>query len=560
MLHTLSGLKEDNKSMILQCYKDLFHVYKEEVRNYPKALEYALKKLKIQEEFGDKDGMANSTIDIGNCYGMMDDYPKAQGYFLKALDLFDKLGNPHPERDLIISSNVAVIYQRMNNYQKTIEYTEKAKRKAEKMRDSGTIANMNGNMSLVYTKLKNYPLAIQYGRQSLELANRVKDSDLIATAMYEIGNALLLMAEDSSGLNFGKNKTSKTDPSIPENKTKCIYLSLDYLKQALQLKDKIEDATILISIYNDLSRAYKLNGDYKISLEIYQKYIDYRDSAYSSENAKKMVQTQMQNDFDKKEVIAKNEQDKKETRQRIIRNSIAGGLAGALIFLFVVYRQRNKIKKEKQRSEELLLNILPEEVAEELKAKGSADAKLMDQVTVLFTDFKGFTELSEKMSPKDLVAEINECFSAFDMIMEKYGIEKIKTIGDAYMAAGGLPTANKTHPEDVVNAALEIQEYMLQHKLKREAQNKLFFEIRIGINTGPVVAGIVGVKKFQYDIWGDTVNTASRMESSGEAGKVNISGTTYELVKDKFICTHRGKIQAKGKGEVDMYFVEGVKS
>lgn len=214
------------------------------------------------------------------------------------------------------------------------------------------------------------------------------------------------------------------------------------------------------------------------------------------------------------------------------------------------------ISKEKERSEELLLNILPAEIAEELKDTGASKAKSYDEVTVMFTDFKGFTQLSEKLSPKELVAEINECFSAFDHIMHKYGVEKIKTIGDAYMAAGGLPTANSTHPYDVVNAAIVVQQFMQEHKVIKEAAGKLFFEIRIGVHTGPVVAGIVGVKKFAYDIWGDTVNTASRMESSGEVGKVNISGTTYDLVKDKFICTHRGKVIAKGKGEIDMYFVE----
>ncbi len=174
----------------------------------------------------------------------------------------------------------------------------------------------------------------------------------------------------------------------------------------------------------------------------------------------------------------------------------------------------------------------------------------------MFTDFKGFTQLSEKLTPKELVAEINECFSAFDHIMQKHGVEKIKTIGDAYMAAGGLPTPNKTHPIDVVKAALDIQKFMLELKEKKQAEGKLFFEIRIGVHTGPVVAGIVGVKKFAYDIWGDTVNTASRMESSGEVGKVNISGATYELVKNNYQCNHRGKITAKGKGEIDMYFVE----
>jgi class 3 adenylate cyclase len=235
-----------------------------------------------------------------------------------------------------------------------------------------------------------------------------------------------------------------------------------------------------------------------------------------------------------------------------------GGFAVVLLFAGVFFTQRNKIKKGKKLSDELLLNILPEKIAEELKEKGSAEAQLIDEVTVLFTDFKGFTQLSEKLSPKELVAEINECFSAFDYIMEKHGVEKIKTIGDAYMAAGGLPTANTTHAIDVVNAAIAIQQFMQEHKEKKLLANELFFEIRIGVHTGPVVAGIVGVKKFAYDIWGDTVNTASRMESSGEVGKVNISGTTYELVKDKFNCEYRGKVQAKGKGEIDMYFVSKI--
>jgi class 3 adenylate cyclase len=162
------------------------------------------------------------------------------------------------------------------------------------------------------------------------------------------------------------------------------------------------------------------------------------------------------------------------------------------------------------------------------------------------------------MSPKELVFVINEYFSAFDHIMVKYGVEKIKTIGDAYMAVGGLPVVNGTHAMDVISAAIEIQQFMAEQKSRKEAKNELFFDIRIGIHTGPVVAGIVGVKKFAYDIWGDTVNTASRMESNGEVGKINISQTTYTLVKDKFNCVERGKIQVKGKGEVEMYFVDSL--
>jgi len=222
----------------------------------------------------------------------------------------------------------------------------------------------------------------------------------------------------------------------------------------------------------------------------------------------------------------------------------------------VVEEQKKVLEAEKKKSDDLLLNILPAEVAEELKAKGTTTAKDFSEVTVLFTDFKNFTLMSEKLSAQELVNQINYCYSAFDNIITKHGIEKIKTIGDSYMCAGGLPVANTTNAEDTVSAALEIRDFMLAEKQKRESEGKPFFEIRIGCNTGSVVAGIVGIKKFAYDIWGDTVNIASRMESSGEPGKVNISGSTYELVKDKFKCEHRGEIEAKNKGMIDMYFVE----
>ena len=174
----------------------------------------------------------------------------------------------------------------------------------------------------------------------------------------------------------------------------------------------------------------------------------------------------------------------------------------------------------------------------------------------MFTDFKNFTQASERLSPEELVKEINYCYCAFDKIIAKHKIEKIKTIGDSYMAAGGLPVENNSNPLDTVNAAIEIQSFMRHLKIQRDKENKTCFELRIGIHTGPVVAGIVGIKKFAYDIWGDTVNVASRMENSGEVGRVNISGTTYQFVKDKFDCEYRGKIEAKNKGMIDMYFVD----
>lgn len=245
-------------------------------------------------------------------------------------------------------------------------------------------------------------------------------------------------------------------------------------------------------------------------------------------------------------------------QQRKMRNGLFGGLALVALFAGIFFFQRNHISKEKKHSEGLLLNILPEEVADELKAKGEAKAVQFDQVSVLFTDFKGFTAMSEQMSAQQLVMDLHECFSAFDRICERHNIEKIKTIGDAYMAAGGLPVPNATHATDCIQAALEMRDFIAEGKARKVAAGLPFFEIRIGVHTGPVVAGIVGVKKFQYDIWGDTVNTASRMESSGEAGRVNMSHTTYDEAKDVagLDFTPRGQVMAKGKGEMEMYFVD----
>lgn len=248
-----------------------------------------------------------------------------------------------------------------------------------------------------------------------------------------------------------------------------------------------------------------------------------------------------------------------------------------LLFMWYLYEQMNyrfarlryrleqiinvrteELIKEKEKSEMLLANVLPKTTADELMSKGKATKTKYNFVTVLFSDIQGFTRIAEEMNPEILIDELDRFFFHFDSVVEKYNIEKIKTIGDAYMCAGGIPEKNRTNPVEVVLAAYEMQLYMSRLKSEAERDGRNFWDIRIGIHTGTVVAGVVGHKKLSYDIWGDTVNTASRMESSGEAGKINISGTTYEFVKDFFVCEHRGKMPVKYKGELDMYFVLGL--
>ncbi len=216
----------------------------------------------------------------------------------------------------------------------------------------------------------------------------------------------------------------------------------------------------------------------------------------------------------------------------------------------------NELSEEKEKSERLLRNILPGEIAEELKQYGRVQPRRYDDVTTIFLDIVEFTRIAERVSPEDLIAELDYYFQAIDTIFSRHGVEKIKTVGDAYLAVAGLPLPDPDHALTAVKAATEILDFIRQEKERRLAAGSTVFDVRIGIHSGPVIAGVVGNTKFAFDIWGDNVNIAARMESEGEKGRINVSEATYRLVQDHYVFEQRGRINAKNKGEIEMYFLE----
>lgn len=336
-----------------------------------------------------------------------------------------------------------------------------------------------------------------------------------------------------------------------------------HLEKGIKVNKEIGNIDRTASFLYYLYQAYDMKRDYKNAFLTHKDYMLYRDSLNNKEKSNEFLVREKEYEYGKKETVLKAGQKVSLEKEKSLRNM---SLAGAAFLVLVTggvgvgYARKRKhnriIEKEKKRSDDLLLNILPYEVAEELKEKGEASAKYYEKVSIIFTDFEGFTKLSEKMSPNEVIDQLNYCFKVFDTIITKYNIEKIKTIGDAYMAVSGLPNPDPDHAINAVKAAIEIRDFIETYKEERKREGKIFFEMRIGINSGEVVAGIVGIKKFAYDIWGDAVNVASRMETNGIVGKVNISEATYDLVKDHIAGEYRGEIDVKGKGVVKMYFAE----
>jgi len=512
--------------------------------NYPKALGYYLQSLKIWEEIGDKKGIATTLNNIGNIYQEQSDFPKALDYYHRSLENQEAIGDTKGISASL--NNIGTIYQEQGKYAEAINNFERSINIQEKIGNQKGIASALSNLGNIYGEKGELTEALEYYRKSLHIREAIGDKKGMAISYNGLGITFNRREEYSNGLIEclkGLELAEEVGAFLDQKfACQCLYDAYKALNQGNEALVYLEKMQIITDSLNSEETSKNLQ-QMEFAKQVYQ------DSVVTAEKERLIDE-------------AHKEEVQKQNKTRNIL-AIGGGvillLAGTIYSrLRFVRKSKASLQVEKDLSENLLLNILPADIAAELKEKGRADARDFDRVSILFTDFKGFTAASEKLSAKELVSEINACFEAFDGIMDKYKVEKIKTIGDAYMAAGGLPIPSDDSVKNTVMAALEMQDFIIKRKKEMDIKGLPAFEMRVGIHTGPVVAGIVGVKKFAYDIWGDTVNTASRMESSGGVGKVNLSQATYNELKDDsdLAFESRGKIQAKGKGEIEMYFVE----
>jgi adenylate cyclase len=497
----------------------------------------------------------------GNALRLKGDLTKALENYFKAAKIARK-GRQAGE----IYISIADIYSIIGNHVNAVDYYQKSITILREEKDSVNIASALYNLGDEYLKIDELDSALLYTREAQRIFKKLNSQ--IGEA-YSLGNIGIVYSK----LNDGKrgednlNKAISLLQQMNQYHAICEFLismsdiyfkkgdqqtAMNYAKRSLQLaeqyglKEQISDAD------QKLSALYEKTGDHNNALQYYKNYIVYRDSVNNIQSVQKIADLRTNFEVSRKQVeVDLLNQQKRNQRIMVISLFIILGLA--FIILGTLYWYYRTISREKKRSESLLLNILPAETAKELKQNGKVGAVKFDEVTVLFTDFVAFSKLAEHIEPVQLVKSIDFYFKGFDEITTKYGLEKIKTIGDSYMCACGLPTANPTHATNVIKAAKEM--INLVSGALTALDGLSHFEVRIGVHTGPIVAGIVGIKKWQYDIWGDTVNIASRMESKSEPGRVNLSETTYNQIKDQFPCEYRGEIEVKNRGMLKMYFL-----
>jgi class 3 adenylate cyclase len=506
-----------------------------------KAIEYFINAVRIAEEINNELRMISCYMNIGSIYSNKEETRKmAVDYYFKALNLSKK-------RDLYArygttAANIGEYYFEEGLLDSALVYFEKSLEAFEIDGESSIPFTLN-SIGKLYRERGEYASSIKYHKDAYALSKQSEDKGLMVLSLVGLGNTYIKMKEYKN--------------------------SLEPYLEAEQLANEIGALVESQQIYEGLSIAYAGLNNYPNAFNYQALLTEVNYELYNEANDKKIQTLQFGYEIDKREneitqlTTEKALQESEMKRQRIVIYAVLGGLVlimAIAVIMYRNYREKARINKilDKQNAEieSLILNILPKEIARELQAEGEATPRYYENVSVLFTDFKGFSSISKGMTPNELVEHLNDYFHAFDDIVGQFGLEKIKTIGDAYMCAGGIPLPNNTHPLDIVKAGLAMQEYINKRKQEYAARGEVGWDLRVGIHTGPIVAGVVGKKKYAYDIWGNTVNIASRMESNGEPGKVNISEATYNLVKDQYKCHHRGKIYAKNVGDIDMYFVE----
>jgi len=506
-----------------------------------RALEYSLRSLQLSEKAGDKLRILSALNTVGSIYfNKKATWDKALGYFIQALPLCDEIGDKNALGT--ISENIGEIYFEKNDFANSLLYFNKSLAALENTVNSSFAYNGIGKL---YLKEGDYTKALNYHQKALTIAENFSNKKNMVLSFKGIANVY----------------TAQNDYPA----------ALMYYKKASTIAEEIKAAPDLKDIYHLMADAFAKTEDYRNAFKYRSLYADIKDTLYNIETDKKLGSLQFDFDLEKKQsqinLLTKDKAltDLQLKRQKFAKNAFMVGLALIMMIALLIFRNyRIKVRthkildRQKGEIESLLLNILPSEVANELQVYGHAIPRNYEFVSVMFTDFKGFTAIADKMSPEELIQELNTCFIAFDDIIGKYGLEKIKTIGDSYMCAGGIPTADEHHVENMVKASLEICHFIRQYNQKRNLEGLESWDLRIGIHVGPVIAGVVGKKKYAYDIWGSTVNIASRLESNGMPGKVNISSSVFELIKDKYSCSYRGKINAKNIGDIDMYFLDGM--
>ena len=515
----------------------------------------------------------NSHLQTGNALQQKGDLSGALDNYFKAVEITDR--NSEKKQLAMMYTAIAAVYAGMDNRKNVRQYYADAIRIFRTEQDTLNYAIAMENLGDTYLEWSKPDSALLYFNQSGPIFEKLENKIALA---YNLGNKGLAFAQ--------KGRPTIAEQNIEEavaileelgdyrpittylNYMSDIYAdkedwdgAFDYALRSLELAKQYGLKVRISSAYLKLSELYERTGYASAALNYYRKYIAFRDSVVNLTAVQQMADIRRRSEIGQKQAEIDLANQQKQT-QKII--TIATGIALFLIALLAfglyrraVFTKRTKaiIEREMARSEALLVNILPEETARELKEHGEVKAKKFESVTVLFTDFEAFTAHSEHVDPELLVSRLGYYFSAFDDIIEKYGLEKIKTIGDAYMCAGGLPFPIADHAVKTINAALEILSFV--EEVKAKSETSFSFNVRIGLNTGPLVAGVVGSKKFSYDIWGDTVNVASRMETFSDSGRINISHNTYLLVKDVFDCEYRGNVEVKNRGVLKMYFVKG---